>query len=101
MDIVLPAAYRVKNEENEKKKQYLDLTRELKNQWKLIVIPIVIGAIGTIPKDLVKGLEELEIGRRAETIQITALIRSARILGRFVENWRDLLSLKPQWKTSS
>ena len=28
----------------------------------MTVIPIVIGALGTIPKGLVKGLEELEIG---------------------------------------
>ena len=28
------------------------------------VIPIVIGALGTIPKGLVRGLEELEIGVR-------------------------------------
>ena len=28
---------------------------------KVTVIPIVIGGLGTIPKDLVKGLENLEI----------------------------------------
>ena len=35
------------------------------------IIPIVSGALGTIPKGLVRGLEELEIGGRAETIQTT------------------------------
>ena len=44
------------------------------------VIPIVIGALWTIPKDLIKVLEELEIGGRAETIQTTELLRPARIL---------------------
>ena len=48
---------------------------------KMTVIPIVIGALGTIPKGLVKGLERLEIGGRAETIQITVLLKSDRILG--------------------
>ena len=38
------------------------------------------GTLGTIPKNLVKGLEELEIGVRAETIQTTALLRSLRML---------------------
>ena len=35
---------------------------------KVTMIPIVIDALGTILKDLVKGLEELEIERPAETI---------------------------------
>ena len=49
---------------------------------KVMVIPIVIGALGTIPKRLVKGLEELEIKGHVEIIQTTALLRSARILRR-------------------
>ena len=32
------------------------------------------------PKILVSGLEELEIGRQAESIQTPAILRSARIL---------------------
>ena len=42
---------------------------------------------------LIKGLEELEIRRRVETIEITALLRSAWILRKVLETWRDLLSL--------
>ena len=30
---------------------------------KVTVIPIVVGALGTIPKELVKGLEDLKIRR--------------------------------------
>ena len=37
------------------------------------MIPIVIGALRTVPKGLVRRLEELEIRGRAETIQIIAL----------------------------
>ena len=44
----------------------------------LTVIPIVIGVLGTIPKGLEQELNELEIRRRAETIQATALLRPAR-----------------------
>ena len=44
------------------------------------VIPIVIGALGTVTKGLVQGLEDLEITRRVETIRTTALLRSAIIL---------------------
>ena len=45
----------------------------------------MIGVLGMIPKGLVKGLKEMEIGGRVETIQTTALLGSARILRRFRE----------------
>ena len=36
----------------------------------MTIVPIVIGAFGTVTKGLLKGLEDLEVGRRVETIQI-------------------------------
>ena len=68
---------------------------------KVTIVPIVIGALSTVTKGLLKGLEDLEIGGRVETIQTTALLRRARILKRVLETWGDLLSLKLQWKTIS
>ena len=68
---------------------------------KITMLPIVIGALGTITKGLLKGLEDLEIGVRVETIQTTALLKTARILRRVLDTWGDLLSLKLQWKTIS
>ena len=50
-----------------------------------MVIPIVIGALGTVTKELLKRLENLEIKGRVETIQTTASFRSARILRRVQE----------------
>ena len=47
---------------------------------KVTVIPIVIGAVGTVTKGLIKGLVNLEIRGRVETIQTTPLLSSARIL---------------------
>ena len=44
------------------------------------MIPLVIGALGTVFKGLIRGLKEKEIEGRAETIQTTALLRLARIL---------------------
>ena len=81
--------------------KYLDLAWELKKLWnmKVTIVPIVIGAFGTITKGLLKGLEDLEVGRRVETIQMSALLRTARILRRVLETWEDLLSLKLQRKT--
>ena len=83
--------------------KYLDLARELKKLWnmKVTIIPIVIGAFGTVTKVLLKGLEDLEVGDRVETIQTTALLKNARILRRVLETWWDLLSLNLQWKPTS
>ena len=62
------------------------------------VIPIVSGALGTVTKVLLKGLDDLEIRGRVETIQTTALLESARILRRVMETWKDLLLLRLRLK---
>ena len=36
---------------------------------KMTIIPIVIGAFGTVTKGLLKGLKDLEVCERVETIQ--------------------------------
>ena len=95
-DFAVPADDRIKLKEREKKNKYLDLARELKKLWNMMVtiIPILIGAFGTVTKGLLKGLEDLEVGEQVETIQTTTLLRMARILKRVLETWGDLLSLK-------
>ena len=73
MEFAIPVDHRVKNKELEKIDKYLDLSRELKKamehecdgntncNW----------CVWNDTKGLVKWLEELEIGRREETIQVT------------------------------
>ena len=87
MDFAVAAGHRIKLKENEKMDKNLELARKLKNLWnmKVTIIPNVIGAFGTVTKGLVKGLEHLGIRGRVETIQTTALLRSARILRRVME----------------
>ena len=101
VDFAVPADHRINLKESEKKDKYLDLARELKKLWnmKVTIVPIVIGALGTVTKGLLKGLEDLEVGGWVESIQTTAFLRTARILRRDLETWGDLLSLKLQWKT--
>ena len=79
--------HRINLKESEKKDKYLDLARELNKLWdmKVTIVPIVFRALGTITKGLLKGLEDFEVGRRVETIQTTALLRTARILRRVLE----------------
>ena len=74
---------------------------------KVTVISIVIGAVDTVTKELVQGLKDLEIRIQMDTIQTTALLKTARILRRVLETRWDLLSLTPaknhqlalEWKT--
>ena len=78
MNFAVPADHRIRLKESKKKDKYLHLARELKKLWNMMVtiIPIMIGAFGTITKGLLKGLEDLEIRGRMETIQTTTLLRS-------------------------
>ena len=83
-----------REKQSEKRDQYLDLARKLRKIWNLrvTVIPIVICTLATVPK----GLKELEIRGRIESIQTTTLIRPVRIMRRARETWGDLLSLRLQ-----
>ena len=67
-DFAVPVDHRVKLKESEKSEKYLDLDRELKKLWnmKVTIIPSVIGALGTVIKGLVQGLEDLEITTRVK-----------------------------------
>ena len=82
---------------NKKKDKYLDLARELRKLWnmKVTVMPIITGAFGMISKGFVRTLEELEIRGRAETIQTTTLLSSARILRRVLETWGNSVTQAP------
>ena len=59
---------------------------------KVTIIPIVIGAFSTVTKGLLKGLEDLEVGDLVETIQTTALLKTARILRRVEETCCNSIS---------
>ena len=87
VDFAVLADHRIKLKECEKKDKYLDIARELKKLWNMqvTIIPIVIGAFGTVTKGLLKELDDLEVGGRVETIQTTPLLRTARI---WEESWR-------------
>ena len=79
--------HRINLKGSEKKDKYPNLARELKKLWnmKVMIVSIVIGAFGKITKGLLKGLEDLEVGRQVNTIQTTALLRTTKILRRVLE----------------
>ena len=64
IDVACPFDIRVKDKEEEEIENYQDLTRELKRIWKLrriTVVPFIIGALGTVSKDIEKWLAEIGV----------------------------------------
>ena len=51
----------------------------------MTVKPIEVGALDTVTKGLLQGLEDTEIRGQVETIQATALLRLARTLRRVLK----------------
>ena len=46
---------------------------------------LMIGVLGTVPKDLERELEQLKLRGRIETIQTTSLLRLVKILSRVLD----------------
>ena len=85
IDIAIYADKNVMEKEKEKITKYQDLRMELQRLWrmKVRVVPIVIGALGSIPKDLKKWLKELDLeDADCSALQRAALLGTARLLRR-------------------
>ena len=80
VDFAIPINHRVKIKENKKRKKYL----ELKKLWnmKVMVIPIIIGALWMVPKGFIKGMEELEIRVHAENIPNYSIVKISKNTGK-------------------
>ena len=88
IDGAFPMDHRVVDKENEKIDKYMDLATEIRRDHKVTVeiIPIIIGAMGTVPKRLTKYLKDLEIPDIVGSMQMAVLICTGKIL-------RNVLSL--------
>jgi len=88
IDIVVPADARVEEKEREKMDRYQDLARELKRLWNVEtkVIPIMVGALGTVPKGLEKNLEKAGSNVAVELLQKAALLGTSLILRRVLDS---------------
>ena len=66
----------------EKIEKYQDLARKLRKLWnmKVKVIPIIIGTLGTTPRQVKKRLEVIGVETSVKELQKTVIIHSARIL---------------------
>ena len=87
IDFAIPCDTRVDDKEVEKIEKHLDLARELKKVWnmKVIVVPLVVGALGTAAKEIEKRLKTISIETKITELQKTVLIHTSRVLQKFTE----------------
>ena len=87
VDIAVPGDSNVLQKETEKYEKYQDLAREIKRIWKsrTKVVPVVVGALGSVSKKLAGHLEQIRIKNRTRTMQTSALLGSAHILRKVLE----------------
>ena len=84
IDIAVSGDHNVKQKELEKKTKYVDLRFEIARLWnkEVSVIPVVVGALGTLTANLKKNLKELGIPNVIPCLQKSALLGTASILRR-------------------
>ena len=88
IDIAVPKDHRVKEKHAEKIQKYVDLAGviRIEHNVETSIVPIIVGALGTIPVELEKYLNELDLPDVSGSIQISTITSTVRIL-------RDVLSL--------
>ena len=90
IDVACPFDTRVEKKEKEKFEYYNDLKYEVIKVWKsevtkVYIIPIVIGALGTVTKNITKYLENIDFESGLETLQKACLLGTARILKKVLD----------------
>ena len=87
IDVACPVDRKVVEKEEEKIEKYRDLAREVAKLWnvRVKIIPVVIGALGTIPNDLEERINEMGISLKTAQIQMSVLLGTARILRKVLE----------------
>ena len=87
IDIAVPEDTAVKAKEEEKLEKYQDLAREIQNLWNFQtqVSPVVLGALGKVPKRFESNLKRIGTNTFIELIQKNTLLGTARILRKVLE----------------
>jgi hypothetical protein len=82
IDVVISGDINVIKKEAEKIIKYKDLTIEIQRMWnvKTKVIPVIIGAIGTISKSFRKYVSNIPGNHEIKELQQTVILGTAHIL---------------------
>ena len=84
IDIAVPSDFNVVKTEDWKVEKYQDLAFEVRrlHHVETAILPVVIGALGTVPRRLIRSIELLGISDIIASTQMTALLGTAGILRR-------------------
>jgi len=84
IDVAVPGDSRLTAKINEKREKYTDLKIELQRMWKVrvVIVPIIIGCLGSVSTCLVRNLKNLGIynSTLVPKIQKSVLLSSCHIL---------------------
>ena len=88
IDPACPFDTRIEKKEEEKLNNYEDLKYEIARIWqmkKVDVIPVVIGALGTVTRKFDKWVKKLELDCPVELLQKACLLGSARVIRKVLD----------------
>ena len=88
VDIAVPGDSRIRHKEKEKEEKYKDLKRDIKGMWhfrNVVVLPVIVGALGSITKKLGEWIRKLDISLAIGLLQKTAILGTARILRKVLD----------------
>ena len=88
IDVAIPGDKKTIDKEKKKIEKYQNLKREIQRFWnlkKIDVIPVVLGALGSVTKNLGKYVDKIGIKTDLLTVQKTTLLGTARILRKVLE----------------
>ncbi|XP_023238417.1 uncharacterized protein LOC111637209 [Centruroides sculpturatus] len=87
IDVAIPGDSRIDEKQQEKLSRYQDLKIELQRLWHkpVQVVPVIIGALGAVPKDLSQHLQAINIDKITICqLQKATLLGSAHIIRRYI-----------------
>ena len=90
IDVACPVDNNLILKRNEKLDNYSELRLEIARMWgkETLIVPIIIGALGSIPNDLEYNLKKLDISYNVETLQKSVLLGTANILTKVLSKIR-------------
>uniref|UniRef100_A0A803T202 Reverse transcriptase domain-containing protein n=1 Tax=Anolis carolinensis TaxID=28377 RepID=A0A803T202_ANOCA len=87
IDVAIPGDSRIDEKQQEKLSRYQDLKIELQRLWQkpVQVVPVVMGTLGAVPKDLSRHLETIDIDKITICqLQKATLLGSAHIIRKYI-----------------
>ena len=87
IDVAVPGDVRIAEKETENIEKYDELKKEVERLWKVKakVIPIVLGALGTVTRSLSNYIKEIGVKTQIKLIQKSVLLGTARVLRKVLE----------------